>query len=83
MGGARPEGVWTGIVRISAFAAIGEWLCSRRTGRLVSDGVSACAGTQHPAAKPGNIGQVAGAVKAGAVPYARAIIAIISAFIAQ
>src|ERR1039458_5796800 len=56
--------------------------CARaiRTGKLATTAASACLGVQGPAAKPGNEGQVGGAVSIGVEP---ATIAAICMAIAQ
>lgn len=44
--------------------------CSTSAGRLGADAASACAGVEGPARKPGNMGQVIGAVRIGVLPEA-------------
>ncbi len=70
-GGARPERVSIAVLITTAFTATGEWGCSIRTGAHERKGARACEGVKIPSTKPGNDGQVAGAVNAGVEPMAR------------
>jgi hypothetical protein len=73
-----------GVACALALADAGECACSSREGNSAAVAASACAGVQGPAVKPGNSGQVEGAVTKGLDPeLASAIIAAMRMAMAQ
>ena len=83
-GGPRAARVRIGLIRAAAWPRAGECACVSRKGRLAADAASACDGAEVPPAKPGNNGQVIGAVSIGVDPgSACAIMAAICFAIAQ
>ena len=69
-GGPRAARGRRGRARAVEDADGGVCACTRSAGRLAADAKSACEGVEGPARKPGNMGQVSGAVRMGVLPEA-------------